>query len=142
MSHTDLAIRDQIQALDLKLFRLSVTAEPSQKLPIKIPLKPMKSVAHVIDKVRYLRFSRSKGYHIGLIALPESDFIVVKSDNNALLSALQTHTQVLYWNALQYEAWLAHDAWNNDIGAHLTQAAICYRILNVAQGEACLAGFA
>ena len=39
MSHTDLAIRAQLQALDLQLFRISVTADASQKLPIKIPLK-------------------------------------------------------------------------------------------------------
>ena len=48
MSHTDLAIRAQLQALDLQLFRLSVTADASQKLPIKIPLKAMKTTAQAL----------------------------------------------------------------------------------------------
>ena len=67
MSHTDLAIRAQLQALELQLFRLSVSVYASQKLPIKIPLKAMKPTAQALDKVKYLRFSRSKGYRIGLI---------------------------------------------------------------------------
>ena len=76
MSHTDLAIRAQLQALELQLFRLSVTADASQKLPIKIPLKAMKSTAQALDKVKYLRFSRSKCYRFGLVPIEPATFAI------------------------------------------------------------------
>lgn len=146
MSHTDLAIRDQIQALELTLFRISVTAKLEQKLPIKIPLKPMKTVAHAIDKVKYLRFSRSKGYHIGLIPVEPSIFAVLETPQaQTLIDALHTlDLAYLYLNPLNdtvAQIWLAQDFANETLFNHLQQASIGYRLLNVAQGEAALAGF-
>lgn len=142
MSHTDLAIRDHIQALDLKLFRISVTASPSQKLPIKIPLKPMKTVAHAIDKVKYLRFSRSKGYHIGLIPLEPHHFLVLQSPDAEFLNALQQYLPVLYWNTHQCQAWIHADDWRTDFCNALIASGFSCDVIHPETGNAALAGFA
>ncbi|UOO91875.1 MULTISPECIES: hypothetical protein [Vitreoscilla] len=142
MSQTDLAIRDQIQALNLKLFRISVTADTSLKLPIKIPLKPMKTVAHALAKVKYLRFSRSKGYHIGLIPLEPRHFLVLQSSDAAFLNALQQHLPVLYWNAYQAQAWIHADHWHTELANTLIAAGFSYDVLNPETGVAALTGFA
>nr|AMP53157.1 hypothetical protein [uncultured bacterium] len=142
MSHTDLAIRDHIQALDLTLFRISVTAHPSQKLPIKIPLKPMKTVAHAIDKVKYLRFSRSKGYHIGLIPLEPKHFLVLQCQDAEFLNVLEQHLPVLYWNAYQCQAWIHADSWHANIHQALMAAGFDCAVIQPETGEAALSGFA
>ena len=151
MSHTDLAIRAQLQALDLQLFRLSVTADASQKLPIKIPLKAMKTTAQALAKVKYLRFSRSKGYRIGLIPLmPASLAIMQTRIAPELPTLLKTFgIPMLYCNmisATEQQCWLSADAMHalqtqTDLQAALNTAKIEWHIHTCEQGQGLLAGF-
>ena len=151
MSHSDLAIRAQLQALDLQLFRLSVTADTSQKLPIKIPLKAMKTTAHALAKVKYLRFSRSKGYHIGLIPIEPASFAIMQTRIAPELPALlETFgIQVVYCNvisATEQQCWLSTDAMHalqtqTDLQAALNTANIEWHIHTCEQGQGLLAGF-
>ena len=151
MSHTDLAIRAQLQALDLQLFRLSVTADVSQKLPIKIPLKAMKTTAHALAKVKYLRFSRSKGYRIGLIPIEPASFAILQTRiAPELPTLLETFgIQVLYCNvfsATEQQCWLSADAVHTlhtqtDLQAALNAAQIEWQIHTCEQGQGLLAGF-
>lgn len=150
MSHTDLAIRAQIQALDLQLFRLSVTADASAKLPIKIPLKPMKTMVQATDKVRYCRFSHSKGYRIGLIPLQPHTFCVLQTpiapDLPSILAKLGI--AIVYCNvfsATHQQCWLSADAaamfQHAELAAALQSAAIAWELLACEQGQGLLAGF-
>ncbi|HRL01729.1 MAG TPA: hypothetical protein PK856_04850 [Vitreoscilla sp.] len=151
MSHTDLAIRAQLQALELQLFRLSVTADASRKLPIKIPLKAMKTTAQALAKVRYLRFSRSKGYRIGLIPLEPASFAILQTRIAPELPALlETFgVQVLYCNvisATKQQCWLNTVAMHvlqtqTDLQAALNTAQIEWQIHTCEQGLGLLAGF-
>ena len=151
MSHTDLAIRDQLQSLDLTLFRLSVTAAANQKLPLKIPLKPMKTVARAIDKVKYLRFSRSKGYRIGLIPLEPATWCVLQTHIAVELPALLASfgITVAYCNvfsATEQQCWLSSDAAlllqnHAELIAALNAANIAWQILPCNTGLGLLAGF-
>ena len=151
MSHTDLAIRAQLQALDLVLFRLSVTADASQKLPIKIPLKPMKTVAQALDKVKYLRFSHSKGYRIGLIPLAPATWCILQSAIAPQLPTLlagygidSAYCHVI--SATEQQCWLSADAaarlpHHAELTAALDAAAIGWQILPCDTGLGLLAGF-
>ena len=151
MSHTDLAIRAQLQALDLQLFRISVTADADQKLPIKIPLKPMKTTAHALAKVKYLRFSRSKGYRIGLIPLEPAAFAILQTPIAPELPALlETFgIQVVYCNVIsdaEQQCWLSTDAMHalqtqTDLQAALNIANIEWQIHTCEQGQGLLAWF-
>ena len=151
MSHTDLAIRAQLQALDLQLFRLSVTADASQKLPIKIPLKAMKTTAQALAKVKYLRFSRIKGYRIGLTPLEPASFTIIQTRIAPELPALlETFgIKVKYCNvisATEQQCWLSIEAMHvlqtqTDLQAALNTAQIEWQIHTCEQGLGLLAGF-
>ena len=151
MSHTDLAIRTQLQALELQLFRLSVTADASQKLPIKIPLKAMKTTAQALAKVKYLRFSRSKGYRIGLTPLEPASFTIIQTRIAPELPALlETFgIKVKYCNvisATEQQCWLSIEAMHvlqtqTDLQAALNTAQIEWQIHTCEQGQGLLAGF-
>ena len=151
MSHTDLAIRAQLQTLELQLFRLSVTADTSQKLPIKIPLKAMKTTAQALAKVKYLRFSRTKGYRIGLIPLEPASLAIMQTRIAPELPALlETFgIQVLYCNvtsATEQQCWLSADAMHTlqtqtDLQTALNTAQIEWQIHTCEQGQGLLAGF-
>ena len=151
MSHTDLAIRDQIQSLKLQLFRISVTAPAAQKLPIKIPLKPMKTVSQALAKVKYLRFCHSKGYRIGLIPLEPTSFATLQTRIAAELPALlETFgIQVAYCNvisATEQQCWLSAESMHTlqtqaDLQDALNTAHIEWQTHACGQGQGLLAGF-
>ena len=111
----------------------------------------MKTTAQALAKVKYLRFSRSKGYRIGLIPLEPASFAILQTRIAPELPALlETFgIQVMYCNvisATEQQCWLSTDAMHalqtqTDLQAALNTAQIEWQIHTCEQGQGLLAGF-
>ena len=111
----------------------------------------MKTTAQALAKVKYLRFSHSKGYRIGLIPIEPASFAILQTRTAPELpTLLETFgIQVLYCNvisATEQQCWLSADAMHalqtqTDLQAALNTAHISWQIHTCGQGQGLLAGF-